>query len=78
MLGQEYYGRMRETYLRCRANERMPEEWLMLSVKYGKGNVMIWGCFGADEVEEFIMNDGSLLGSAEKNNNKKIPLGFES
>lgn len=33
--------------VRCRTNEN--EKRLMLSVKHGGGNMMVWGCVGADK-----------------------------
>ena len=55
----EVFGSHRRTFVR-RRSEKMLEECLTPSVKHGWGNVMVWGCFGADKVGDLYKLKGIL------------------
>lgn len=51
----------RRTFVTCRTNEKILEEYLMPSVKHG-GNMMVWECFragcGEYQVKAIINREG--------------------
>lgn len=56
----EKFGSNRRQYVRRRAGERVMESCIIPSVKHGGGNVMVWGCFGNNQVGDLVRVEGIL------------------
>lgn len=64
----EVFGSKRRTFVRRFPGERCSENLMVASVKHGGGSVMVWGCFGGNEVGDLVKIDGIL----NKDGYKKI------
>lgn len=56
----EVFGSKRRVFIRRSVGERMSEQCLLLSVKHGGGSVMVWGCFGGDQVGNIHKVEGIM------------------
>lgn len=56
----EAFGSPRRIFVRRRTTEKMLEECLTPSVKQGRGNVMVWACFGAGKGGDLFRVKGIL------------------
>jgi transposase len=64
----EIFGSKTRTYVRRCAGERVLEACTKASVKHGGGSVMVWGCFGNNQVGDLVKIEGILLKEGYKSN----------
>ena len=56
----EIFGSKRRIFVRRSAGEKILDQCVVPSVKFGGGSVMVWGCFGGGSVGDLVKIDGIL------------------
>lgn len=56
----EIFSNKRRVYVRRGKNERMLPQCILPTVKHGGGSVMVWGCFGNNQVGDLVQVKGIM------------------
>lgn len=59
----EIFGSKRRVFVRRKVGERMMKQRVVPTVKHGGGSVMVWDCFGGNNVGDIVKIEGKMTKS---------------